>query len=185
MPAAADQHGRRPARPGGDGAATRTLWVVRHAHAAAHAPEGDIGRPVDERGRAQLAALGRTLAGMVADGRLAAPALVATSTARRARETAEALALAVGAPAPVLETGFYRADADDLVAWLRGVDDGTDPVALVGHNPTMADLVDLLAGSDAAAPGFPTASVAVLALEAGRWSAVDAGGARLLHRLRG
>lgn len=161
------------------------MWLVRHAHACSGSPSGDADRQVDGRGRAQLQRLGRQLAGLVAAGRLAQPAVMATSAAVRARQTAAALADAIGLPEPDVEAGLYRADADDLLAWLRSRHDGTDPVAVVGHNPTMADVVGWLVGPDAAPAGLATATVAVIELPAQRWSAVAPGTGRLVQLLQG
>lgn len=170
--------------PGGRRAAPRTVWVVRHAHAKADSPQGDVGRRLDHRGRAQAEHVGATLAGLVDRGELRRPELVTTSSAARARQTAEALADALGLGAPDVDTRFYLADADDLLSWVRGLDDELSTVALVGHNPAMGDLVELLVGPGAAAPGFPTAAVAVIEVGGAGWSAVAAGDGVLVHSVR-
>lgn len=167
-----------------EGAAGRTLWVVRHAHAAASSPRGDVGRPLDERGMAEAERLSATLASLVRDGHLARPDVVACSSADRARSTASILADAVGVGPPSVETGLYRADADDLLAWARQLPDAAATVAVVGHQPTVSDVVELLAGPDAAAPGMGTATAAVVHLAVARWAAVAAGDGRLVRLLR-
>lgn len=123
------------------------------------------------------------MAAAVAGGLVAAPALVASSAAARARHTAEVLATALGCGPPAVETAFYRAGADELLAWVRALDGlAAGPAVVVGHNPTVTDLVVLLAGPDAAALGLPTAAVVVMAFPARSWATVAAGEGRVVHR---
>jgi phosphohistidine phosphatase len=69
---------------------------------------------------------------------------------------------------------LYGASAEQLLSVLRCLDDHVTTVVLIGHNPGVADLVDLLAAhpttGSAAIDAFPTAAVAVLSV-AGPWSA--------------
>jgi phosphohistidine phosphatase len=124
------------------------------------------------------------LVALVDGGALARPDAVVCSGAARARATAGVLAAALGTGPPAVEGALYRADADDLLAWARQLPDDAATVAVVGHNPAVSDLVDLLAGPDAAAPGMGTATVAVVHLAVPRWAAVAAGDGRLLRLLR-
>lgn len=157
------------------------MWVVRHAHAAADSPLGDVGRRLDHRGRSQVGRVADRLAELVGDGSLRRPDVLATSPAARARQTAKALARVLGLGAPDVETAFYLADADDLLAWVRSLADDVTVVAVVGHNPAVGDLAALLAGPDAVAAGFPTAAVAVIDVGTGPWSTVTGGGGTLVR----
>ena len=73
------------------------------------------------------------------------------------------------------DSSLYAASAEQLVTELRRLDDQVNTVVLIGHNPGVADLVDLLAAASAtgrvAIGKFPTATVAVLSV-AGPWSAL-------------
>lgn len=167
---------------GGGPTGGRALWVVRHAHAASGSATGDMGRPLDARGVAELSRVGAALGDLVASGALARPQLVLTSGAARARQTAVGLAAAVGAPSPSIETPFYRADAYDLLQWACGLDDAVEVAMLVGHNPAVAALTGLLVGSDAAG-GFPTATVAVVELTDAPWGSLVPGEGRLVRTI--
>ena len=103
------------------------------------------------------------------------------STARRARDTLEALSLPRGEPGRFrFERDLYLASADALLDRVAALGEepepGGDPVLLVAHNPGIADLAEwLVAGGDAASlerlrRGFPPAALAVLALDVADWS---------------
>jgi len=179
--------------------ATRELVLVRHAKSAwPDLPDRD--RPLAPRGRRQAPLVGKWLR---AGGCL--PDLVLCSTARRARETWQLMAVELGAPVHVThEERIYGADAVSLLDLIRQVPEEVRTLLLVGHAPGIPDLTLLLAGDrravsagnkagnsagnsagDAAgdvlrrASGkFPTAGVAVLAI-AGAWSALEPGRAQL------
>ena len=170
-------------------AAGRILYVVRHAQAeAAAAGQLDRHRPLTAHGRGQAAALAAAVAGGQLAGRpVPVPQLVLASAAVRAEQTARPLAEATGAELWV-EPGLYRAGVDDVVELVRLV--GAEPavVAVVGHNPTVEQLVVELAGLAAARQallgGLGTAAVVVLALPVGSWSQLAPGEAQLLVATR-
>ena len=144
-----------------------TLVVVRHAKADSPPGLQDIARPLTERGRADAQAAGRWLAENVA-----APELLLTSPARRAEETTARLLDAWGVlPAVVDEERVYEASLGDLLRIVRGLD--TDrpgaTVVLVGHNPGLSALVEVLTGE---VRQLRTCEIAVLAVE-GDWADAD------------
>ena len=192
---------------------------MRHAHAVDHWPGGDHARPLAAKGRREVAAFGYAggvpgpLTRALAVG-CRRPDLVVSSSAERARGTAEGAAAALGAGAMQVDRSLYRADADDLVAWLAVLPDDVGAVMVVGHNPAVHDLLAVVAvpppaavvdGSTAPAAsspartsgrgttvpvpegpwlGVPTrftpGSVAVLALDPGRWASVAPGSGRII-----
>ena len=159
----------------------RALWVLRHAKAEPHRPE-DQARKLAGRGRRQCAELAEHLQGL-AERR---PQFVLCSPAARALETAEGVVGSLGAEARIeVDSELYRADADDVLQIVSEVDDAHDPVMVVGHNPTMLDLVERLLddtdteGRSALADGMPTAALAVVTFESERWADVCFGTGRL------
>jgi phosphohistidine phosphatase len=160
----------------------RHVWVLRHAKAAAAEQGGDDhARRLTPRGHRQGAELAARLPGLSAPGR-ALPTHVVCSSARRARETADALIGALGTKATVdFERALYGADAGEALTLLRLAPDTASSVMVVGHNPTLHELVDdLLSPDDQAGharlqEGFPTAALAVVRVEAGTWSSLAAG----------
>ena len=169
----------------------RHLWILRHAKAAPEATWGgkDRDRTLTERGRRDASALGQRLAtedpplGLVG---LARPEVAICSSAVRTVETAE-LVLGVGEeqiPFDIFQS-LYLADPDTVLTYLREIDEHARSAIVIGHNPTMYNLVwDLLAERSTdrdtlAAGGFPTCGVAVLALRVGAWEDVAEGCATL------
>ncbi len=112
--------------------------LIRHGKAAKQSPSGrDADRALTERGERQARWLGRTLA-----GRAEKPGLILTSGIVRAAETARLIREEIGCTLRrerAIETGRSAADALGVIEGLEG-----GPVALVGHNPTMEDLLAAL-----------------------------------------
>lgn len=164
-------------------APARQLWVLRHAKAEPHHSD-DHGRTLTGRGRRQCAELAAHLA---EDGRAEAlPPLVLCSSAARARQTAELVLEALGAVVTLqIEPSLYQAEVADVLELVRLVDDRLSSVMVVGHNPTLEELVwelveDEAAGRDRLRGGMSTCALAVVGLPAPAWSAAGPGTARLL-----
>jgi len=141
----------------------RTLYVLRHAKSSWGDPSlPDHERPLAPRGREACAALRRHC-----DEAGIRPRVVLCSSARRARETLDELARALGDPDVLVEEGLYHASREDLLARLRLV--AEDSALLVGHNPGLQDLVLLLAAPgalrDRVAEKLPTGALATLDVE--------------------
>jgi len=103
------------------------------------------------------------------------------STANRARQTWELAAASLPSPlVPRLEPRVYEATVLGLLMLVRELSDELRTVALVGHNPGLAELAVGLAAPPPQPPAsFPTAAVAVLGIP-GPWSLAGPGEARLL-----
>jgi phosphohistidine phosphatase len=159
----------------------KTLLLLRHAKSSWADPVvPDHERPLAPRG----ARAAERVAEHLADESIH-PALVLCSTARRARETLDALRPVLGESADVrLESDLYGADAGELLERLRAVDPEVASVMVIGHNPGLEDLALELAGSgDEAALAqlrtkFPTGALATLELPSG-WVELGPGGAAL------
>ncbi|MFE0455809.1 SixA phosphatase family protein [Streptomyces sp. NPDC058914] len=157
--------------------------IVLFRHAKADWPQvNDHERPLAERGRKDAAVAGRKLAdtGIPID-------LALCSTATRTRETWK---LAVHEfpqrPKTVYEERIYEASPGELIALLNETPDEVRNVLLVGHNPGIHGLADILSGADEGDArermnrrGFPAATFAVVAFE-GSWKSVEPGVGTLL-----
>ena len=154
---------------------------MRHAKAEQHGPT-DFDRPLADRGHRDAAEAGAWLA---EQGFTPEHALV--SAALRTQETWVSLAGAAGwSLDPELDRGLYAAGPDTALDLVREVDDDVRRLLVVGHNPTIAVLAQLLDDGDAdpslAAQllgGYPTCAVAVFAHE-GSWADLSDGAARLV-----
>ena len=158
----------------------RRIIVLRHAKADwPSVPDHE--RPLADRGRRDAPVAGRWLADL---GLL--PDLALCSTAERTRETWKLFAHELPArPRTVYEDRLYEAAPGQLIEVLQEVPEEVATVLLVGHNPGVQGLTEVLAGEhegetlpELRSTGFPTAAVAVLAVE-GPWKALEPGVARL------
>lgn len=152
--------------------------IILFRHAKADWPQvTDHERPLAERGRKDAPVAGRKLSdsGIPFD-------LALCSTAARTRETWK---LAVHElphrPKTVYEDRLYEASPGELIAVLNETPDDVQNVVLIGHNPGVQGLADILAGDaegDARKRmdrrGFPTAAFAVLTYS-GSWKALEPG----------
>jgi phosphohistidine phosphatase len=109
---------------------------------------------------------------------------VLCSSAVRTVETLERLGPLPAGTSIEIEEGLYAADADELLARVRRVPSTVTCALLIGHNPGIGDLAEMLAGHGdrtlraAMAAKFPTAGFAFLAIDR-PWPAVRAGVATL------
>ncbi|MCD0483260.1 histidine phosphatase family protein [Streptacidiphilus sp. ASG 303] len=161
----------------------RRIIVLRHAKADwPSVPDHE--RPLADRGRRDAPAAGRWLAGAGIN-----PGLVLCSTALRTRETWKLVAheLPKRSRRTVYEDRLYEASPGEIVAVLQETPDEVSDLLLVGHNPGVQGLTEVLAGDAAEGDalvrlrrgGFPTAAVAVLS-HTGSWKTVEPGSARLV-----
>ena len=127
------------------------VYLCRHAKAAPGEP--DEGRELTGKGRRQAAELGERLAALPRP-----PVVVLTSPLVRARQTAEAIASATGAPLAIERRLAPGATVGDLRAALA---DRQGPVAAVGHQPDCSEITLAVTGVD---PGFSPGAMTELEL---------------------
>jgi phosphohistidine phosphatase len=150
---------------------SRRIVVIRHAKAE-QGGATDFERQLASRGRADAAALGGWLAGQ---GVRPDHALVSAAT--RTRQTWTEVAAAAGWELePELDEGLYSAGPETALDLLRAAPEHAHTLVLVGHNPTVATLAQLLddGEGDVAAcndmlMGYPTGAATVLSY-AGAWA---------------
>jgi phosphohistidine phosphatase len=158
----------------------RQLVVLRHSKAERGA-YADHDRPLTARGRRDALAAGRWLAEHDVK-----PDLTLCSTAARAKETWALAAMELGDGVPTtFERDIYSGDVEELLTCIRETADEVRTLLMVGHNPTLQDLVLALAGDGApdlitaARQNFSTSALARLEFS-GKWKAIDPGMATLL-----
>jgi len=159
----------------------RRLVVMRHAKAEPVAAS-DHDRRLTARGARDAAEAGEWArsAGVL-------PGHVFVSTAARAHETWSAFSAAADLDVvPQLDAALYSAGPDAAIEVLRTAPASETVVMIVGHNPTMAQLVHLLddGGAEPAAfaevaAGFPTGALAVLEVR-GEWADLSMAEARIV-----
>ncbi|MFJ9866740.1 SixA phosphatase family protein [Streptomyces sp. NPDC101165] len=156
--------------------------IVLFRHAKADWPQvSDHDRPLAERGRMDAAVAGRRLAdtGITFD-------LALCSTAVRTRETWKlAVHELAHRPKTTYEERVYEASPGELIAVLNEIPDDVQNVILIGHNPGVHGLADILAGDSEGDArermnrrGFPAACFAVLSYD-GAWKSLEPAAATL------
>jgi phosphohistidine phosphatase len=160
---------------------SRHLLLLRHADAVDGGCElADLDRPLSPRGRRQAAFVAKRLAGVPVDYVLCSPST-------RTRETAEPL---LAARCPVMPTvvydrRLYESNARTVLGLIRGLPDSARSVLVIGHNPWIAELLDLLAPDREGMPdGFKKGACFHLAADV-PWASVEDGSLRVAGYLRG
>jgi len=141
----------------------KTLLVLRHAKSSWNHPKlADFDRPLNDRGKRDAPRMGKLLAAenLLPDG-------IVSSTAVRARTTTEAVAIASGFDAGIeFADELYAADVADYLACIHARPDTERRVLVVGHNPTVEDLIEQLTGET---ERMPTAGLAQISLALNAW----------------
>ena len=160
----------------------RRLVIMRHSKAEATAPT-DHERALASRGADEAEAAGRWLR-----QQWITPDVALVSDALRTRQTWAQVAAGAGWDEGVADfsESLYAAGGDSAFDLLRETAADASTLVVIGHNPTMAYVAELLddgEGEDDATTsmitrGFPTSAVAVFAV-AGPWSDLGPGTGRL------
>jgi phosphohistidine phosphatase len=147
----------------------KNLLLMRHAQASwKQAGLADRGRPLNKHGKSDARRMGELLR-----RQHLVPEWIVCSAAARARETAERVAEAAGYDGEILSLEqLYGAEPSEYLAALRAVPHQVERALLIGHNPGVEDLLELLTGQW---ERLPTAAIAHLHVPADRWVYVRSG----------
>lgn len=147
----------------------KTVILFRHGKSDWSAGLPDHERPLAPRGRKAAGRMGRFLSGVEQ-----VPELVVTSTAVRARDTA-ARAIEAGEWTCLMaeSDALYHPSAGSVLSAIRSQAEHIGSVMLVGHEPTWSEVLSLLVGGGVFR--FPTAAMARIDLDVGRWDEVEFG----------
>lgn len=143
----------------------KTLHLLRHAKSDWAEPAiSDHDRPLNRRGKRAREAIARHVAGWPVD-------LVVSSTAKRARSTAKPVVAELGCPVRY-EPSLYTESAPELLRIVRALPDDVGAVLLVGHNPSIEDLTEMLCGTS---PRYPTAALGTIDVAIEHWKEIAPG----------
>ena len=145
----------------------KTLLILRHAKSSwDNTGLSDYDRPLNKRGKHDAPRMGKHLSqqGLVPDH-------ILTSSAKRARKTATKVAKACGYAGKIkyLES-FYLAPPGVYYEKIQTLQNNYESVMVVGHNPTMEQLVTHLTGEMNV---MPTTALAHIELPIERWNTLD------------
>jgi phosphohistidine phosphatase len=145
----------------------KSVLLLRHAKSSRKDPDlTDHDRPLNKRGKRDTPLMGRLLKkkGLV-------PENIISSAAIRARPTAEAVAKASGYKREIiLNKSLYPARPEAYFGVMHDLSDEYVRVLIVGHNPGLEVLVELLTGEIHL---LPTRSLAHVKFRVDKWSEID------------
>ncbi len=141
----------------------KTLLLMRHAKSSwsdESLPDHD--RPLNDRGLRDAPNMAKWLAKT-----LQTPELIISSTATRARSTAEQMLESRHIDCPLLiDRRLYHASGHEMTEVAREVDNEVDCLMLIAHNPGMQQFASSFGDGYFL---FPTAAVAVIELPIDDW----------------
>lgn len=157
----------------------KKLLILRHAKSSwDHHDLADIDRPLNKRGMHDAPRIGAWL-----HRQNLHPDVIASSPAERAKTTARLFAEACGYTRSIkLVADFYGGGPEAYIHWLQNLPEDCEIALVVGHNPDLETLLTILTGEVAA---LPTAALAEVELNVGRWQALARSpSGKLLHLWR-
>lgn len=145
----------------------KTLLLMRHAKSSWKDSElADHERPLNKRGRADAPRMGQVLC-----DRELIPQRILCSSALRARQTAEEVVKTTGFQGEIAYLDrLYMAEADEYLAALRELPDTIERVMVIGHNPGLETVLQILSGR---IESLPTAVIAHLVLPIRQWAEIS------------
>lgn len=145
----------------------KTLLLMRHAKSSWKDKKlPDEQRPLTKRGRRDAPRMGQLLV-----DRELTPQRILSSSALRARQTAELVAESAGFNGEVdYYPQLYMAEPPEYLAVLRGLPDELERVMIIGHNPGLETLLQVLSNR---IESLPTAVLAHLVLPIDSWASLD------------
>ncbi len=154
----------------------KRLDLLRHAEASwNYRGVGDIDRPLNQQGEREAEKMGKRLSeyGLLPD-------LIITSPAKRARQTTNIVAAAIGyqRSAILKKEMLYGANLGEMSAFIEQLADSLDHVMITGHNPTWTELANLLTGETIF--NMPTCGLATIELNIPTWKELHETSGKLL-----
>ena len=146
----------------------KTLLLMRHAKSSwKHKDLTDQERPLNKRGRSDAPLMGHLLV-----DRELIPQRIVSSSAVRARETAEAILQVLNGTTHFSGQvdyldNLYMAEATEYYSVLHDIPDALERVMVIGHNPGLETLLQLLSNR---IESLPTAVLAHIVLPIEHWS---------------
>lgn len=146
----------------------KTLILMRHAKSSWKHPEiKDHERSLNKRGKKDAPRMARLLA----DNELV-PQRILSSTAERSRMTADAVIEVTKFSGDVSYLdALYMAEPDVYLELLSLMPDNFERILVIGHNPGLEGLLQILSGR---VESLPTAAVAYLSLPIHSWKEIRA-----------
>jgi phosphohistidine phosphatase len=151
----------------------KKLLLIRHSKAEKDTGGKDFDRPLKYPGIQDA----RFMADLLKEKGLV-PQLIITSPALRTKTTAEIFADGLKLAKPQEEKSIYEATQQTLLKIINRLSDSLDFVAIVGHNPGIAYILQYLAGE---AREVHTSTVALIEFDTDRWTEISGDTGKLTY----
>ena len=144
----------------------KRLLIVRHAKSSwKNGDLTDHERPLKKRGKNDAMKMGKLL-----KNKKIIPDLIICSTATRAKETAKILSASMKYKNKITYTDtLYMAEPSDILSAIINCGKKDKTVMVIGHNPGLEALVQILTGK---VESLPTASIAYITLKINNWAEI-------------
>ncbi|HZY36290.1 MAG TPA: histidine phosphatase family protein [Mucilaginibacter sp.] len=143
----------------------KKLLLIRHAKAEKDTGGKDIDRPLKYPGIQDA----RFMADRIKEEGII-PQLIVTSPAMRTKTTAEIFADAFRLPDPTNEKSIYEASQQTWLKVINRLPDQYNFVAIVGHNPGVADILYYLTGESRE---VHTSTTALIEFDIDSWATIS------------
>jgi phosphohistidine phosphatase len=141
----------------------KTILLLRHAKSSWDGKEADDrDRPISKRGKKNAQNMGEVLK----DEKLK-PGLILASNALRARQTAEVVMEAMKYHGDICYLNkLYKGEVEVYAHQIQGLDDEIQTVMVIGHNPSLDTLLQMVTGK---VEPLPTATLAHITVPVDSW----------------
>jgi phosphohistidine phosphatase len=146
----------------------KKLVLIRHAKSSWEDEKlADFERPLNKRGKKDAPFMGDIIKETVGK-----PQLIISSPAKRAFSTAKKIAKSLNYSKSEIKTDLkiYHAEDTELIRIIKKISDKYDFVALVGHNPSITEVANIL--GDSQIINVPTAGVVVMEFDLNLWEEI-------------
>ena len=154
---------------------SRFLYLMRHAQSADKQP----GQPDKERELTQQGVQDAMLAGKYLQHQKIIPEIIISSTAIRAKHTAELVidVCKLMTEKLLLEEELYNASVRTFLEFVNQLEDSYQAIMCVGHNPVISYLAEYLTKAEIG--DMPPAGLAVIRFNALQWKEINQGSGTL------
>ncbi len=147
----------------------KTLYIIRHAKSSWNKIEDDFDRPLNSRGESNAPMIGHVLF-----NKNIKPDLIVSSPANRAKTTALLISKEIGYDEDniIFNETIYESSTQNLLNIINSIDDNVNSLVIVGHNPALTDLINVLLGSGIL-DNLPTMGVFAIEFDLSSWRDVN------------
>lgn len=153
----------------------KKLILYRHAKSDWSVPgQRDIERTLNKRGKSDAPLMAQIINKMLDDESV----LILCSIAKRTRETLKPLSERLSSKIPVVfEEGLYESGGAAYIQILKTVSPKYDTVIVIGHNPSIEECTDYLAGGEDtySVVSVPTGTVILMEIPVNNWKNIGGG----------